>query len=65
MRQKSGRRGQTRGTRDPAKREEGRILNNTARGVKLGFLTRLATGMGQVPNDMSAHTENRGSTGSC
>lgn len=53
------------GPEAPGKREEGRTLNNTARVVKLGFLTRVATGMGQVPKDMSAHTEKRGSTGSC
>lgn len=42
----------------------GRALNKTARGVKVGFLTRLPAGTGQLPKDMSAHTKNKGSTGS-
>lgn len=62
MRQKSGRLGQTMRTRGSGD-EEGRTLDNTARGVKLGFLTIPAAGTGQVPKDMSAHTDNKGLTG--
>ena len=37
-------------------REEGGALNRTARGVKVGLLTRLTTETGQLPKDMSART---------
>lgn len=46
-------------------RPPGMGRGETARGVKVGFLRRLAAGTGQLPKDKSAHTKNKGSTGSC
>ncbi len=55
MRQKSGKPGQTMGTRGPGDGKRGELL--TRLGVKVGFLIRLAAGTGQLPKGLSAHTK--------
>lgn len=57
MRQKSGRPGQTMGTRGPGDGKRGSLLTRLPERVKVGFLTRLAAGTGQLPKGMSADTK--------
>lgn len=52
------------GDQGPQGWEGGRALNILPEGMRVGSLTRLAAGMGQLPKDMSARTYSEGSTGS-